>query len=78
MDGTVIPGEELTFTIRFFEEGKAFPIRSQAGVALDELRVSQAQKRGDPCDFSFGQADLAGPAATGGTTLAFVENRHDS
>lgn len=76
LDGTVVADEKRTFAIRFFEQRKPTAIRTQARVPRNELRLTQAQIRRNARDLGFGQADLAGPAATRGAALAFMENRH--
>ncbi len=48
----------------------------ESGVALDEFRLGPLQVGGDASDIGLGPTHLTGPAAAGGASIAFPEDRH--
>jgi len=52
------------------------PVVRQTGKFLDEPVLAHSQKHRQPGDFTVAKTHLAGPSTTGGTALAFMEDRH--
>lgn len=76
LHGTIVSLQQDAFEVRPFHQRQAAAILPDPGVSLDELVLRQPQISRHPPDFRGGDPDLAGPATTGRTPLAIVENRH--
>lgn len=76
LDGAIVAGEKNAFAVRLVLERESLSIGAQAGEFLDEIEFGDALELREQGDFGVGQADLTGPSAAGGATLAFVKNRH--
>ena len=74
MEGAIVADEEMTFAVRLVDESEAVAVRTQAGVALDEIVFVETDVAGDGGDFRLGHFDETGPAAARGATLAVVVN----
>ena len=72
LDEAVVALEEDALVVVLLDQGKAAPVRAQAGEALDELRFGQPQMSGQGRHFVAVEADIAGPAATGRAALADI------
>ena len=62
--------------IRLIGQGEPLPVPIQPGVTVDKLALRKPQMMGDDGRFTVLKTDLAGPAATGRTSVALVEDGH--
>src|SRR4051794_26320025 len=60
----VIALEKKTVAVRFVLESQAVSLRTDAGVALDEVVLIELKILGDTGDLLFANLHLSGPAAT--------------
>jgi len=51
LDFTILPIQKNTGTVGLIDERKAAPVRTKAGVLLDEFVFGHPQKRSDGSDF---------------------------
>ena len=76
LHGTIPAFQKLALTIRLLDQRKSAPVTSQPRIALNEFLFRQPQKTSQLFDFQFIYPDVAGPPATSGAALAFIENWH--
>jgi hypothetical protein len=76
LDGAVVAFEKNAGAIGVFLERKTATICAQLCELLYEIVLAHALERRKPRDFGVIQEHLPRPAAAGGATLAFQENRH--
>lgn len=57
-------------------KSQPFAVFAKQSVILDEFRFAQTEERGELCHFIAGEANFAGPAATGGASLALKLEFH--
>jgi len=76
LHGAIVTLQKNAFAIWLFLQGQSLPVMAEAGETLDEIVFAETLADGEPGDFFVGQAHLSRPAAAGGATLTFVEDRH--
>lgn len=69
--------QELALAVGLLDQRKPAAIARQPGEALDELAFGQGHEVGQSPNLLVAHTDVARPPATGGATLAFVEDRHE-
>ena len=69
--------QELALAVGLLDQRKPAAIARQPGKALDELAFGQGHEVGQSPNLLVAHTDVARPPATGGATLAFVEDRHE-
>lgn len=77
LHGAVVAIQKNAFAIRLLLKREPATVLGEPRELLDERNLSHAFERGESRDFAIAQAHVAGPPATGGATLAFMEDRHD-
>jgi hypothetical protein len=68
--------EKSRIVVFAVDEGKATPVRPQAGVVLDESSLLHIEVVGDRADLLLRHPDESGPAAAGRATLVEIGGRH--
>ncbi len=76
LDDAVIPLQEDAFVIRFLHQRKALSICTQSRIGLNKINLAHLLQGGEAGYIRFSQFHLPGPAATGGATLALINDGH--
>jgi len=77
LHGAIIALQKNTFAVRFLFERKPATVFGEPRELLNECNLAHAFERGESRHLAVAQADIARPPATGGATLAFMEDRHE-
>lgn len=76
LNRAIVAVEENTRAVRLFLQHEPATVVAQPGELLDEVVFAHVLERREPGDLGISHTHLPWPAAAGGATLTFVEDRH--
>ncbi len=76
LNRAIIAVEKNTRAVRLFLQYEPATVVAQPGELLDEVVFAHVLQRRKPADLGIRHKHLSRPAAAGGATLTFVEDRH--